>query len=245
MAIILCDLDGTLLVKTRPDPPGVVSPKRAAINQALAEVCDAPGVDFSQGLQHGLTDWQISERAVRIRRPEARIDAAVWQRVLARAAAVFRPPAAGSAPIYRRLAGVPEVLHALRAAGHVLGLVTGNVELFARLKLSEAGIDRGLFTGPAAFGDHGYERADILRAALAAADGVNTRSVVVLGDTLHDLAGAQAVGLPFLGTGAMGLRRDQVIQDARRAPDVPPAAWVADLGDPGAVVTAVAELIAS
>lgn len=242
MAIILCDLDGTLLVKARPDPPGVVSPKRAAINQALAEVCDAPGVDFSQGLQHGLTDWQISERAVQIRRAGARIDADTWQRVLARATAVFRPPAPGAQPIYRPLPGVPDVLHALREAGHVLGLVTGNVELFARLKLAEAGVDRALFTGPAAFGDRGYERADILRAALAAGSAALASAAVVLGDTVHDLAGARAVGLPFLGTGAMGLRRDEVILDEQRSSGASPVAWVADLGDPGAVVAAVAAL---
>jgi phosphoglycolate phosphatase-like HAD superfamily hydrolase len=65
------------------------------------------------------------------------------------------------------------------------------------------------------------------------------QAVIVLGDTVHDLAGARAVGLPFLGTGAMGLRRDDVPEGA-----TPPAAWVADLGDAEAVLAAVERCLA-
>jgi phosphoglycolate phosphatase-like HAD superfamily hydrolase len=238
MATILCDLDGTLLVKRRPDPPGVVSPKRAAINRALAKICDAPAVDFVQGMEHGFTDWMIAERAVRVHRPGFDLDGPTWQAVVARAEAVFAPGPPvppGGAGIYRRLDGVPEVLHALRDAGHRLGLVTGNVSFFALYKLREAGIDRALFDGPAAFSDHGRERAHILRTALARDAG---GPAVVLGDTVHDRAGAAAVGLPFLGTGAMGLRRDQVeLADGARA------AWLPDLGDPARVVATVAGLL--
>ena len=235
MATILCDLDGTLLVKRRPDPPGMVSPKRAAINRALADICDTPAVDFVPSMEHGFTDWMIAERAVRVHRPGFDLDGPSWQAVVARAEAVFMPGPPGGAGIYRRLDGVPEVLHALRDAGHRLGLVTGNVSFFALYKLREAGIDQALFEGPAAFSDHGRERAHILRTALARdPDG----PAVVLGDTVHDRVGAVAVGLPFLGTGAMGLRRDQVELD-----DGAVAAWLPDLGDPTRVVAAVAGLL--
>jgi phosphoglycolate phosphatase-like HAD superfamily hydrolase len=244
MATILCDLDGTLLMKASLDPPGVVSPKRAALNQALAEVCAAPSVDFRQGMEHGLTDWQISERAVQVQRPQATIDAELWGRIRARAEALFVPqrPLAGQ-PVYRALPGVPSTLLALRRAGHRLGLVTGNLALFALFKLDEAGIDRSLFEGPAAFSDHGRRRADILRTALALAgspDPAAAGGFVVLGDTVHDQAGAATVGLPFLGTGTMGLREE----DLRKGPDPDlPSAWVPDLGDAGAVLAAVAGLI--
>ena len=232
MATILCDIDGTLLVKVGPDPPGVVAPKRAAINRALAEVCDAPAVDFVQGLEHGLTDWQIAERAVRIHRPDFALTGPIWQQVVARAEAVFAPGPPGGEPVYRSLAGVPEVLSALREAGHRLGLVTGNLSFFALYKLREAGIEVALFDGPAAFGDHGREREHILRLALARGDG---GPLVVLGDTVHDRAGAAAVGLPFLGTGAMGL--------TRRVAEGPRAAWVPDLADSSAVLAALTRLL--
>jgi len=234
---ILCDLDGTLLVKVRPDPPGMVSPKRAAINRALAEVCDVPAVDFSQGLVHGLTDWQISERALQVCRPGARIDAETWRAVVARAAEVFTPAFADLAePLYRPLPGVPAVLHALRAAGHRLGVATGNVSFFARFKIAQAGIDLAVFDGPSAFGDHGRERVEILRAALALGERSPT---VVLGDTVWDRAGAAAAQLPFLATGAMGLAREQVHDEPVSA-----AAWVANLSDIDAVAAAVERLAA-
>ena len=232
MATILCDIDGTLLVKVGPDPPGVVAPKRAAINRALAEVCDAPAVDFVQGLEHGLTDWRIAERAVQIHRPDFSLDGPTWRRVVARAEAVFAPGPSGTKPIYRPLAGVPAVLPVLREAGHRLGLVTGNLSFFALYKLREAGIDATLFDGPAAFGDHGREREHIVRLALARGDG---GPAVVLGDTVHDRVGAAATGLPFLGTGAIGLTREEIAGDR--------TAWVPDLADPVAVLVALARLL--
>ena len=148
MATVLCDLDGTLLVKNRPDPTGSVAPKRAAINRALAEVCGVPDVDFTLGIEHGLTDWQIAERALRVRRPGFSLDGPLWQRVVARAEAVFAPESSAGEPVYGCLPGVPAVLHALRDAGHVLGLVTGNLAFFALYKLRSAGIDAAQFTGP-------------------------------------------------------------------------------------------------
>jgi phosphoglycolate phosphatase-like HAD superfamily hydrolase len=170
-----------------------------------------------------------------VHRPGFDLDGPTWQGVVARAEAVFAPEPPGGEGIYRRLDGVPEVLHALRDAGHRLGLVTGNVSFFALYKLREAGIDQALFDGPAAFSDHGRERAHILRTALARDPG---GPAVVLGDTVHDRAGAVAVGLPFLGTGAMGLRQDQV-----ELADGAVAAWLPDLGDPTRVVAAVAGLL--
>jgi phosphoglycolate phosphatase-like HAD superfamily hydrolase len=258
MATILCDLDGTLLVKVRPDPPGAVSPKRAAVNLALAEVLGLPAVDFVQGIEHGLTDWQISERAAQFHRPQTKIDGIAWHAICLRAEAVFRVPAAGRTPFYRRLPGVPATLQALRAAGHRLGLVTGNMAFAAVFKLLDAGIDRGLFDGPLAFGDHGRERTDLLRVALAwsrpAAGGAGGASgdravrdddaVVVLGDTLHDRAAALAVGLPFLGTGTMGLERQEVLARDAEAAEDPHTAWVPDLGDAAVVLRAVTSLLA-
>lgn len=233
MATILCDLDGTLLVRTKDARPGETLPKRAAINRALADEFDLPEVDFLHGMVHGLTDWLIAENAVRSHRSDVTIDGPTWQRICARAEAVFDPQAAGSVPVYRALDGVPDTLAALRAAGYHLGIVTGNVSFFALFKLEQAGIDRGLFDGVVAFGDHGRERHHIVRAAVARAGG---EPLVVLGDTEHDLAGARKAGLPFLGTGAVGLRRENVVGHVG-------CDWVADLRDSGVVVGAVGGLL--
>ncbi len=91
------------------------------------------------------------------------------------------------------------------------------------------------------FGDHGRERAQILRTAVARAgapaDGGAEGPLVVLGDTRHDRAAAAAVGLPFLGVGTTGLRAGDV--DAR--PDSP-AAFLDDLADADAVLAGVARV---
>jgi len=232
MPTILCDLDGTLLLKSERDSTRP-TPKRAAVNAALAAEYDLPDIDFRQGMVHGLTDWLIAEGALRTHRPEASIDGPAWQRIIARAEALFRPEEPGDQPYYHRLPGVPDTLHALKAAGHRLGIVTGNVGLFALDKLVHAGIDRALFDGPCAFGDHGRERHHILRTAVARAGG--GEPLVVLGDTVHDLAGAQAAEMPFVGVGTTGLCE----QDLAGASN---ATWIADLADADATLAAVAGL---
>jgi len=235
MATILCDLDGTLLVKTHRDPPDSPGPKRLALNRALAEVCDCPGVDFVQGMVHGLTDWLIAEKAVQVHKPDFKLDGPTWQAVVGRAQAVFMPPAPGAEPLYEKLPGIPETLMALKKAGHTLGIVTGNVAFFALYKLDQVGLDRGLFNGPVGFGDHGREREHILRLAMARSE---DPAMVVLGDTVHDHAGARAVGLPFLGTGSMGLE-ERELQGAEGAA----VGWVADLSEVETVIKLVDSLV--
>ncbi|MBD3221005.1 HAD hydrolase-like protein [bacterium] len=232
MSIILCDIDGTLLSRNPTGRPGEQTPKRVAINRALAEEFGLPDVDFRQGIEHGLTDWRIAENAVRCHRPEASIDGAAWQRVCARAEGAFVRFADGDPPHYAALPGVPASLEALRAAGHTLGVVTGNVSFFAVDKLAHAGIDPALFAGPRGFGDHGRERHHIIRLAAAQA---GDEPLVVLGDTRHDLAGAREAGLPFLGVGTTGLSAADLDGHDR-------VAWLADLADATAVVAAVGAL---
>lgn len=236
MAIILCDIDGTLLAKTRPDTDARPSPRRRAINGALAAVCEAPGVDFQRAVVSGLTDWQIAEQAVRAVRPGFDLDGDTWRLVVARAEALFDAATPPGGPLYGALPGVPAVLHALRGDGHVLGIVTGNLPFFGYNKLAQAGIDAALFLGPTAFGDHARERAHLVRLAMAKA-GCGAAPVLVLGDTARDRAGAVAAGAAFLGVGTTGMERAVALGD-----DGARADWLADLGDTEAVRRAVAGL---
>jgi len=144
MATILCDLDGTLLRRPAAAWQDRPTPKRAALNAALSELTGGRAVDYRHGIEDGLTDWLICERALRTAAPDAVLDADAWRQVVARAEALLAPPPAGSSPVYAPLPGVPGVLDALRAAGHTLGLATGNIAVFALHKLAQAGIDRGL-----------------------------------------------------------------------------------------------------
>ena len=86
--------------------------------------------------------------------------------------------------------GFPELLDALSGEGDVrLGLATGNFAEAARIKLEFYGID-GYFSG-GGFGEVSLERADVVRAAIAAvADGAWPEDVLVIGDTPHDITSA-------------------------------------------------------
>jgi phosphoglycolate phosphatase-like HAD superfamily hydrolase len=100
-------------------------------------------------------------------------------------------------PGYRRMPGVVKTLEHLARGGTVLGLVTGNIEGAARIK-----IDRAHLNPYFAFGGYGTDSADRAELTSAAIDRAATmhgheldrRSVFVVGDTPRDVDAAKAVG---------------------------------------------------
>ncbi len=94
------------------------------------------------------------------------------------------------------LPGVKELLAALERRPEVrLGLLTGNIEPAARLKLEAAGVNSRFDVG--AFGSDSEVRAEIARIAVercrAASGPGEAPAVVVVGDTPEDIACARAV----------------------------------------------------
>lgn len=94
------------------------------------------------------------------------------------------------------LPGVKELLSALERRPEVkLGLLTGNIEPAARLKLAAAGVSSRFDVG--AFGSDSEVRAEIARIAVercrAASGPGEAPAVVVVGDTPEDIACARAV----------------------------------------------------
>ncbi|PQO27685.1 HAD family hydrolase [Blastopirellula marina] len=96
------------------------------------------------------------------------------------------------------LEGVVALLAKLSQRDDVLlGLLTGNVERGANLKLIHYGIDHFFSFG--GFGDLHPNRNDVARAALEAAEAyyghpISPRDVYVIGDTPNDILCAQAIG---------------------------------------------------
>ncbi len=105
-------------------------------------------------------------------------------------------------PRFRLLPGVPALLDALRCEPRfLLALGTGNVERSARQKLARGGISDRFACG--GFGDDGAQRAALLAAAHRRCEAhwglpLEPRDVIVLGDTVHDVAAAQANGFSCL-----------------------------------------------
>lgn len=98
------------------------------------------------------------------------------------------------------LPGVRELLGWLSGRGDVrLGLVTGNFEPVARLKLARAGIGGHFPSGQGAFGSDAEDRAALpaiarRRAGRGGAPHPRDRTIVI-GDTPRDIACARADGL--------------------------------------------------
>jgi phosphoglycolate phosphatase-like HAD superfamily hydrolase len=100
---------------------------------------------------------------------------------------------------YQPLPGVPQLLEALHAhAGITLGLLTGNCEATAPLKLSAAGIRPDYFR-IGAYGSDDEDRNQLisiakLRAAQVTSQAFNGRDTIVVGDTPADILCARSAG---------------------------------------------------
>lgn len=90
------------------------------------------------------------------------------------------------------IGGVHEALRWLAARPEVvLGVATGNVRAGAEAKLMRAGLTS--YFGLGGYGCDSHLRAELVAAAIARAEGTPD-AVVVVGDTVHDIAAARACG---------------------------------------------------
>ena len=102
--------------------------------------------------------------------------------------------------------GIPEVLRELRDV-HRLAIATSNPLAFTEPLLSLLGLRDlfGVVAGPELHA-HAEDKAATIGVAL---DALGTRHAVVVGDRLHDVAGAHAHGLPAIGvTWGIGTRAE-------------------------------------
>jgi phosphoglycolate phosphatase-like HAD superfamily hydrolase len=102
------------------------------------------------------------------------------------------------------LAGVQEVLPKLIDDGYLLGLVTGNLEAAAHIKLHRARLNRFFSFG--GYGSDSTDRGELTRIALQRAELVYgeplmPEQAIVVGDTPHDVEGAHAAGMQCVGVG--------------------------------------------
>ncbi len=202
--LLLFDIDGTLL-------RGATDAHRDALEAALREV---HGIDAGQTRvisPAGRTDGEIA-RAILL---DAGISA---ERIDEQAAAVRErcclnyahlcPPDLSAAV----LPGIPALLERLGTRSGVrLGLLTGNYEPVARIKLARAGIGRYFPAGQGAFGSDSEDRAALPAIARRRAGDRgrphSREQTVVIGDTPRDIACARADGVRCVAvaTGPYGL----------------------------------------
>jgi phosphoglycolate phosphatase-like HAD superfamily hydrolase len=188
---VLFDIDGTLLVT---GGAGGVAWQRAfrelhGIDANVAEHTDA-----------GMTDPEI----VRI----------IFREVLGRACpppepspAIRRylknlPDAVAESAGYRVMPGIDELLDRLIDAGVLLGLVTGNIEAAAHIKLARGRLNRFFSFG--GYGSDSADRTEVTKAALARASLVSGGALgdggcVAVGDTPRDVVAGHGAGIAVVG----------------------------------------------
>ena len=154
--IILFDIDGTLVTT---GGAGAVAWRRA-----FEELHGIPA-DIGAYTDAGMTDPDVGARtfeAVLHRKATPDELAQLVQRRLE-----HLPEAIAASEGYRVLPGVPERLRQLSRAGHLLGLITGNGDGAAHIKLFRGDLNRWFSFG--AYATAGLDRAGIVRQAVAAA----------------------------------------------------------------------------
>lgn len=186
--LVLFDIDGTLL-----------SAGRAARESVLAALADVYGWSGGNGHSHdfsGKTDPQIVRELVECdvgkELCEANLPRAL-ERYLEEFARRLSPgsviPKPGTGALLARLAAEPRV---------TLGLLTGNLERGARMKLEPPGFNRYFPFG--AFGSDCEDRYRLPSIAVERAHALSGRrfsgkSIVIVGDSVHDVLCGRSLGV--------------------------------------------------
>lgn len=202
--ILLFDIDGTL-VST--GGAGAV-----AWRQAFEELHGIPA-DIGQYTDAGMTDPDVGAKtfeAVMGREPTARELAQVIQRRLE-----HLPEAVAQSEGYRVLPGVPERLRELSHAGHLLGLITGNGDGAAAVKLARGDLNRWFTFG--AYASAGVDRPAIVRRAVERGEAmlgcdVPNEDILVVGDTPLDIQAAHAVGCSAIAVATGKYGREELLE---------------------------------
>jgi len=194
MRLVLFDIDGTLL-----NSGGM---GRAAMQRALGLVFGSPGNPSYR--YDGKTDKQIVRDVMRLEgHTDEHIDARM-EKLIELYLDGLREGAKSGKFNVRPLEGVVPLLDALdQRKDVVLGLLTGNVEPGARIKLTAAGIDPDRFRVNAFGSDHEHrpELPAIARRRAGETLGLDIAGdrLVVIGDTPADIECGRSLGARAIG----------------------------------------------
>jgi phosphoglycolate phosphatase len=216
--LLLLDIDGTLL-------GGATDAHREALHAALLEV---HGIDARKAgrpiAPAGRTDAEIARAILLTAGVSARRIDELASDVMDACGRTYARLCTGDLS-HTVLPGVRELLECLQQrADVVLGLLTGNYEAVARVKLKHAGIARYFPSGQGAFGSDDEDRAALPAIARRRAGRVGhpypRADTIVVGDTPRDIACARAddVGCIAVATGPFAADElrdaDAVVPDA-------------------------------
>ncbi|HYP56569.1 MAG TPA: HAD family hydrolase [Solirubrobacterales bacterium] len=188
---VLFDIDSTILVTG--------GAGGAAWQRAFAELY---GVDANvhERTDAGMTDPEIA--AIVFREAVGREGGAEERARAIGAYLKHLPATVRESSGYRVMPGVEPLLDRLIDAGLLLGLVTGNVEAAAHIKLSRAGLNRFFSFG--GYGSDSSDRTEVTRAALRRAElvsggALDPAACIAAGDTPRDVRAGHGAGIEVVG----------------------------------------------
>lgn len=206
--LVLFDIDGTLIQSK--------GAARAAKAQAIEDVYHMD-VDLSTLHFGGKTDWQILREALgsygvssaEIGEKMPQYERAFAKRLSDKISEFEITPCPGAMEVVQHLDQREDVL---------VGLVTGNTSLTAPVKLNAAGFSMQMFP-IGAYGSEAESRNDLPRIALERANSLaqaslQAQDMIVIGDTVADVACARAVGAVAVTVFTGYEERDKLIHAA-------------------------------
>jgi phosphoglycolate phosphatase-like HAD superfamily hydrolase len=199
---ILFDIDGTLI--------NTGGAGAASWRLAFDELYGIPA-DIGKFTDTGMTDPVVGRKtfeSVLKREPERREFTKLMER-----RNFYLHQTVEESEGYEVLPGVDELLADLIEQGYLLGLVTGNVEAAAHIKLHRAHLNRFFSFG--GYGSDSDERGELTkialkRASLVYGEAVEHDRAFSVGDTPLDVSGAHAAGIECVGVGSHHYSADQL-----------------------------------
>jgi len=188
---VLFDIDGTILVT---GGAGGIAWQRAF------EELHGVAANIAEHTDAGMTDPEIA--AIVFREVIGREGT---QEERAKAIGCYLrhlPDAVAESSGYRVMPGIEELLPRLIEEGILLGLVTGNIEAAAHIKLARARLNRFFSFG--GYGSDSADRTDVTRAALSRGALVSggplaEGACIAIGDTPRDVAAGHGAGIGVVG----------------------------------------------
>jgi phosphoglycolate phosphatase len=188
---VLFDIDGTLLVT---GGAGAVAWQRAFLELHGVEA------NIEEHTHAGMTDPEIAE--IVFREVIGR-DGGAEERAEAIAGYLSHlQEAVAESPGYRIMPGIEELLPRLAAEGIVLGIVTGNIESAAHIKLARGDLNRYFTFG--GYGSDSRDRTELTKKALERGEGVSGHPLdpgetIGVGDTPRDVRACHGAGIRVVG----------------------------------------------